>query len=116
MTHDPKALRGILEAAAPPDRPLDYRAMFGGILAYVDGRPLASLSDVGLALKLTGSEHAAFVEAGAVPLRYEPDSPPSKTYLVVPEAMLGDADALRAWVVRAIDDVRAAPVKKKRQR
>ena len=116
MPHDPKALRDILAAAGPPDTPLDFRAMFGGILAYVDGRPLASLSDVGLALKLTGNEHAAFVAAGAVPLRYEPDAPPSKTYLVVPDDLLGDVGALGAWITRAIANVRAAPAKAKRAR
>ena len=102
MDHDPKALQAILAAAAPPDMPLTFRPMFGGILAYVDGKPLASLSNVGLALKLAGDDHREFLKLpGAEPLRYEPDSPLSKTYVVAPAALIADADAFRAWIIRA---------------
>lgn len=48
MAHDPKALQGILTDAAPPDLDIAFRPMFGGIFAYADGKPFASLSDVGL--------------------------------------------------------------------
>ena len=66
----------ILAAAAPPDLPLTFRPMFGGILAYVDGKAFASLSNVGLALKLAGENHSDFLALpGAKPLRYDPDAP-----------------------------------------
>ena len=115
MPHDPKALQTVLEGAAPPDLELMFKPMFGGVLAYAYGKPLASLSDVGLALKASGKLNAEFLATpGAVPLRYEPDAPPSKTYVVVPETMLGDREALRAWIVKAAADLAAAPAKKKR--
>ena len=115
MDHDPKALRIIFAAAAPPDLELVFKPMFGGILAYAHGKPLASLSNVGLAVKAAGALNAEFLSApGAVALRYEPDAPPSKTYVVVPEAMLGDREALRGWIARAAAGVAAAPAKKKR--
>jgi TfoX/Sxy family transcriptional regulator of competence genes len=102
MTHDPKALQAVLQAAAPPDMELQFKAMFGGILAYYEGKPLASLSDVGLALKLAGADHAALMaEPGAKALQYEPDQPLSKTYVVVPGAMLDDKEALRDWIARS---------------
>jgi TfoX/Sxy family transcriptional regulator of competence genes len=102
MDRDPKSLRTIFEAAAPPDLELSFRAMFGGLMAYAAGRPLASLSNVGVALKFAGADHAAFAALpGVVPLRYEPDAPPSKSYLVVPDAMLGDATTLRPWIARS---------------
>ncbi len=112
MIHDPKALRAILEAAAP-DVELTFRAMFGGILAYVAGKPVASLSDVGVALKAGGPEYAALLALpGAVALRYEPDAPPSKSYVVVPHAMLADPDALRTAIIRCIASLPVAGTKR----
>jgi TfoX/Sxy family transcriptional regulator of competence genes len=115
MDHDPKRLQQILQAAAPPDMELSFRPMFGGVLAYFEGKPLASLSNVGLALKFAGADHAAFSALpGAVALKYEPNSPPSKTYVTAPEAMLDDPMALRPWVVRASAGLKAT-VKKPRK-
>ena len=115
MAHDPRALQVILSAAAPSDLPLAFRPMFGGIIAYVEGKPFASLSDVGLALKCAGATHAALLGVpGAARLRYEPDSPESKTYVVVPEAMLADAGALRVWISRCAGELAAMPAKKGR--
>ncbi|HEX2817572.1 MAG TPA: TfoX/Sxy family protein [Phenylobacterium sp.] len=113
MAHDPKALQILLAAAAPPDLELVFKPMFGGILAYAYGKPLASLSDVGLALKASGALNAEFLSVpGAVALRYEPDAPASKTYVVVPDTLLSDRAALRGWIVRAAAGVAAAPAKK----
>ena len=100
--HDPKVLQSILTEAAPPDLELTFRPMFGGIMGYAEGKVFASLSNVGLALKLAGADRDALLaEPSARPLRYEPDQPPSKSYVVVPEAMLSDPDVLRRWIVRS---------------
>ena len=112
--HDPKALQAILTQAAPPDLELSFRPMFGGIMGYADAKVFASLSNVGLALKLTGADREALlIEPGARPLQYEPDQPPSKTYVVVPEAMLSDADALRRWIIRCAAALTSKPKRTK---
>ena len=91
---------------------MTFRPMFGGILAYAEGKPFASLSDVGLALKLPGGVREELLAlSGAKPLRYEPDAPESKTYVVAPEAMLEEAEALRARITRSAETVRMAPAK-----
>ena len=102
MAHDPKALQIMLERAAPPDLELAFRPMFGGIMGYAAGKVFASLSDVGLALKLSGDGRAALLAIeGAKPLQYEPHQPPSKSYVVVPEGMLSAPGDLRTWIVRS---------------
>ena len=102
MVHDPKILPAVLEAASPPDLELGFRPMFGGIFGYAAGQAFASLSNVGVALKMTGANHLALSEVLDVkPLRYEPDDPPSKSYLLLPDAMLSDPDSLRMWVARS---------------
>ena len=102
MEHDPKVLQATMEAASLPDLELGFRPMFGGIMGYTAGQVFASLSNVGLALKMTGADYAALSEVpGVKPLRYEPDDPPSKSYLLLPNAMLSDPDSLRSWMARS---------------
>ena len=87
--------------------------MCGGITGYAAGKPCASLSDVGLALKFPGAERDALLALeGAAPLRYEPGQPASKSYVVVPTAMLEDKDVLRPWIVRSASGVAASPPRK----
>ena len=102
MEHDPKELQAVVEAASPPDLELGFRPMFGGIFGYAAGQAFASLSNVGVALKMTGADHSALSAVpGVKPLRYEPDDPPSKTYLLIPDAMVSDPDGLRSWIARS---------------
>ncbi len=109
MTQDPKALQAILAGAGPPDLELAFRSMFGGVMGYAGGKVFASLSDVGLALKLAGPDREALLSVpGAKALQYEPDQPVSKSYVVVPQAMLADRDALRSWVVCSVRGVSSA--------
>ena len=52
-------------------------------------------------MKLAGDMRAALLAVpGAAPLCYEPDQPPSKSYVLVSEAMLAQPAQLRPWVVR----------------
>ena len=81
--HVPAELQARLLAAASPELEVCFRPMFGGIMGYARGQPFASLSDVGLAFKLAGADHAApLALPGAAALRYEPDNPPSQSYVV----------------------------------
>ena len=110
MAHDPKELQAIVADAAPPDLELIFKPMFGGVLVYAEGRPLATLSNVGIGLKAPGPLFAEFLAApGAAPFRYEPKAPASKSYVHVPEAMLADRDALRSWIARAAAALASEP-------
>ncbi len=110
-------LRDQLERAAAdiqPDPALTCKAMFGGIMAYTHERPFASLSDVGLALKLAPSDQDKLLQVtGAQRLQYAPDQPVSKQYIVVPSALRDDPAALRPWLQRSIAYVATLPVRKR---
>ncbi|HEY5047611.1 MAG TPA: TfoX/Sxy family protein [Rhizomicrobium sp.] len=102
MAHVPANLQKIVEKAAPLELELRFRPMFGGIGAYAFGRMFMSLSDVGLALKLGEAErHELLRLKGAKPLQYEPDAPPSKSYVVVPETMLSEPKTLQSWIAKS---------------
>jgi TfoX/Sxy family transcriptional regulator of competence genes len=115
---EPAALQTLLEAACNgPDfpGPLHFLAMFGGITGYAGERNFASLSDVGLALKLSRADREALIAEGGKPLQYEPDATPSKSAVVVPDAILRDPAALGEWARRSAKHVRAlAPPKARR--
>jgi TfoX/Sxy family transcriptional regulator of competence genes len=116
MAHDPKTLQAALRKAAPPDLDLAFRPMFGGIMAYADGKAFASLSDVGLALKLSGDDYTALLATpGARALQYTPSMPPSKSYVVVPDAWLDDRETLRPWIVRGAANLKPAKPRKPRR-
>ena len=103
-------------AVALPDREITFRPMFGGVCAYVEGRVFASLSNVGLGLKLSPAAQTELLRVpDACRLRYEPDAPESKQYIVVPPAMQTDADALAPWVKRSIEFILTLPAPKARK-
>ena len=116
MTYDPESLRKIVEGAASPELELLFRPMFGGIGVYARGRMFCSLSDVGLALKLVGDEHAALLKVrGAEPLQYDASMPPSKSYVVVPASMLRNRRMLGTWISRAAAAQASAAKKPKKK-
>lgn len=121
MTTSLETLRLALEAAyeraeLPPQTELKLRAMFGGLGASVNGRAFASLSNIGLALKLPPeAARELLTHDGAAWLQYEPNAPVSKTYVVLPTTMLQDAATLTAWLHRSADFALSLPAPKKRK-
>jgi TfoX/Sxy family transcriptional regulator of competence genes len=113
MPHVPAELQKQLEAAAPPEIELRFKPMFGGIGGYADGRMFASLSDVGLALKLGEPARSELLKVrGAKALQYEAGAPPSKTYVVLPDAMLSERKVLQGWVAKSAAYVKSVAPKK----
>ncbi len=109
-------LQNQLSAAAETltlDMELTFRAMFGGVSGYAAGRVFASLSDVGLALKLPpDAQNELLAQPGAKRLQYDPDSPPSKQSIVVPPEMQSQPEVLAVWVRRSVDYVMTLPAPK----
>jgi TfoX/Sxy family transcriptional regulator of competence genes len=109
-------LQAICVRATPPDLELTFKPMFGGIMGYAEGKAFASLSDVGLAFKLSRTDREALLAVpGSKPLQYGPDQPPSKSYVVVPEAMLWDLASLRTWISRSFAGLAPKPARTRKQ-
>ncbi len=94
------------------ERELGFKSMFGGACAYVNGRVFASLSGVGLALKIDGTTAKEWLERGAKWLQYEGDAPISRSYLVVPDSILNDEEELSRWVELSTAFVLSLPAPK----
>lgn len=112
-----QVLRQELEDAATHlGRPHDlrFKAMFGGLMAWFDGKPCAWLSSQGLALRLAEADQPALLdEAGAARFRHRPDEPPSRDYILVPAALRRDTARFASWLERSSH---APPPQKKRPR
>lgn len=109
MAADPAELQARMLAAAP-DIELSFRRMFGGIMGYAAEVVFASLSDVGLALKFSGSEHErALALPGAKPLQYEPGAPASKSYVVLPPEVIADSVQLHDWIGASANGLKPKP-------
>jgi TfoX/Sxy family transcriptional regulator of competence genes len=96
---------------------LEFKPMFGGACAYIESRIFASLSNVGLALKLSPPAQTELLKLeGAKRLQYETDSPPSKQYIVVPPEVWTDERDLAVWLKQSIDFVTAQPAPKSKRK
>jgi TfoX/Sxy family transcriptional regulator of competence genes len=108
--------RAELERAAdllPPDIDLRFRPMFGGLGVYAKERMFASLSDVGLALKLPPGARADLLrEPGAKPLQFAENAPVSKESVVVPPAIRADPIRLAKWTGISITYTASLPAPK----
>lgn len=117
---DLAALKRLIETTLGPEameQVVTFRPMFGGITAYAMGRSFASLSNVGLALKLDpAARDELLLVPGARPLQYDPGGPVSKSSVVVPESFHDDTDQLRAWLLRSIQYCRKLKLPAKRKK
>ena len=102
--YQPKELQVAMEQVGGLLK-IRFRPMFGGMTGYAEERPFASLSNRGLALKLAEADRQMLIEAGGRPLQYEQDSFPSKTYTLMPDRLIEDAEALRGWLARSVGHV-----------
>lgn len=99
-----------------PDVGLRFRPMFGGRGVYAYDRMFASLSDAGLAVRLSSGMQATALELhGAKRLQYAEDQPVSKDKIVLPDEVLDDPKALSEWVQHSIEYTIAQPETKRRK-
>ena len=95
---------------------LEIRHFFGGAAAYANGRICISLTPAGLALKLPAHCRIQLIEAGAKPLRYFPNAPIKRQYVVVPPEIHKDEGQLTEWARKSIEHVLTLPPPQRRSR
>ena len=63
----------------PGDAKVEYKHFFSGAASYIDNVMFASLTPVGLALKLPDKYRVDLLQQGVAPLRYFPKAPIKKS-------------------------------------
>lgn len=100
------------------DIKLEHKHFFSGAALYANSKICISLTPVGLAVKLPEESRNTLLKLkGTKPLRYFPEGPIKKDYVILPKTILSDAKVLRHWVKISIEHVASlpGPVKKKRK-
>lgn len=72
-----------------------------------------TLTKGGLALKLPEASRLTLLDDGATPLRYFPNAPIKKDYVVVPNPLADDVSALGPWIAESIAFSRTFPAPRK---
>ncbi len=87
-------------------------------MSYAFGRPFASLSNAGIAVKLSEDDRSQLIEnKDGYPLRYKPSDPPSKSYTVIPKSIVeAGGEALKNWLVLSMNYCKSLPLSKKKPR
>jgi len=97
---------------------LECKHFFSGAALYANGKICISLTSVGFAIKLPEeSRNALLKQKGTKPLRYFPEGPIKKDYVILSKTILNDVKILRHWVKLSIEHVASLPepVRKKRK-
>ena len=90
---------------------LECKHFFSGAAVYAKGRICMSLTPVGFAIKLPEeSRNILIKEQGAKPLRYFPKGPIKIDYVVLPNSVINDIEALRNWVKVSVEYVVSLPL------
>lgn len=89
---------------------LEYRHFFSGAALYANGKICISLTPVGFAIKLPEeSRNTLLKQKGTKPLRYFPEGPIKKDYVILPKIILNDVKVLRYWVKLCIEHAASLP-------
>ncbi len=111
-----EALLAGTVAALPPGVAVEVKRFFGGAAAYAEGRICITLTPAGLALKLPEDGRARLLGEGGGALRYFPNAPIKKQYVVAPVELADDGGRLRFWARQAIDYAMTLPAPKRKRR
>ena len=100
-------LTALMEQIVPGDLEnvdLAIKHFFSGAAVYVDGKIAMTLTPVGFALKLPEKSREMLMrDHGAGELRYFPNAPIKKEYVVLPDSIVEDIDVLQKWVAKVIE-------------
>ena len=95
-------LRQIVDALRPLEIGgvmLVFKHFFSGAALYANGKIFASLSPVGLAVKLPLERRNSLIEEGnGMEFRFFPSGPIKKEYVALSEATIADEESLRELI------------------
>ena len=111
-----EALLAGTVAALPPGVAVEVKRFFGGAAAYAEGRICITLTPAGLAFKLPEDGRARLRGEGGGALRYFPNAPIKKQYVVAPDDLASDSTRLGFWARQSIDYAMTLPAPKRKRR
>lgn len=100
-TKSPELLATTFESVLPMDPRAVRRRMFGKPCAFAAGNMFAGLHEDTMVLRLADDDRERFLGLPGARLFEPTPGRVMREYVAVPPTLLGDTEALRAWVQRA---------------
>jgi TfoX/Sxy family transcriptional regulator of competence genes len=109
----PESLKALFTEALPDDQRAERRSMFGYPASFANGNMFAGCHQENVVLRLGDEDRAKMLAIPGASVFEPMPGRPMKEYAVVPEGVLEDAKALRAWTAKAFAYALALPPKAK---
>jgi len=107
----------LLHDVIPEGRaPVDFKPMFGGPCYRSGGNMFAAVHQESLFVRLGEEDRAELLAQPGAHLFEPMEGRPMKEYVVFPDEMLADRDALRGWMARGLAYAASLPPKEKKPR
>ena len=113
----PEEMVELLDGVIPQGpEPVQFKQMFGAPCYWTNGNMFAALHQDDMIVRLSEEDRAALLAEPGAHLFEPMEGRPMKEYVVFPEAMLADREALRTWLARGLAYTATLPPKKKKPR
>jgi len=96
--------------------PVEFKPMFGGPCYWTGGNMFAAVHQESLFVRLGEEDRAELLAQPGAHLFEPMEGRPMKEYVVFPDEMLADRDALRGWMARGLAYAASLPPKEKKPR
>ena len=96
--------------------PVEFKPMFGGPCYWTGGNMFAAVHQESLFARLDQKDRAELLAQPGAHLFEPMEGRPMKEYVVFPDALLTDRDALRGWMARGLAYAASLPPKEKKPR
>ena len=96
--------------------PVEFKPMFGGPCYWTGGNMFAAVHQESLFVRLDEKDRAELLAQPGAHLFEPMEGRPMKEYVVFPDEMLADRDALRGWMARGLAYAASLPPKEKKPR
>ena len=105
-----KTLFQKMELSGLDNMNLEFKHFFSGAAVYADGKICMTLTPVGFAIKLSKPDIDSLLKSkGNKRLRYSPNSPVKKDYVLLSDNILNDAESLSSLIRTSIEFVSGKP-------
>ena len=96
--------------------PVEFKPMFGGPCYWTGGNMFAAVHQESLFARLDEKDRAELLAQPGAHLFEPMEGRPMKEYVVFPDKMLADREALRGWMAKGLAYAASLPPKEKKPR
>ncbi len=112
----PELIELLDEVMPDGPAPIEFKPMFGGPCYWTGGNMFAAVHQESILVRLSDTDRAELLAKPGAHLFEPMEGRPMREYVVFPDDMLGDKEALRAWLAKGVAYTASLPPKEKKPR